>query len=300
MLRPGREIPSRAERDFGLAALHEGYRSDGRGMGQMREVAIALGPAAGLAEVTLGRTRVIAVVRAELVQPYPDRPTEGQFSLNVDLSPMASPQFEVGRPSLVAVEMGRLLERAVLKSRAVDVEALCVVPSKHVWSVRCDVTVIDSCGNHVDAAMLAAAAALRHFRKPYVAISYTEGGETVVDVKASDEAEPEPLVLNHMPVSITYALGASPAEGGEAVAIVDPADDEELLCTDKLSVVLNKQGELCALEKAGVVPMPHAQLLECIEQAVALATSLTDMVDDALNRQPPAAARVLRGVRRTG
>lgn len=41
--------------------------------------------------------RVLAQVSCEVVQPKPNRPTEGQLFLNVELSPMASPAFESGR-----------------------------------------------------------------------------------------------------------------------------------------------------------------------------------------------------------
>jgi exosome complex RNA-binding protein Rrp42 (RNase PH superfamily) len=40
-----------------------------------------------------------------------------------------------------------------------------------VWSVRVDVTILDHCGNLVDAAMVAATTALRAFRRPDVSVS---------------------------------------------------------------------------------------------------------------------------------
>ncbi len=40
--------------------------------------------------------------------------------------------------------------------------------------MRVDITVLDYCGNVVDAATLAAAAALRHFRRPDVTVSGDE------------------------------------------------------------------------------------------------------------------------------
>ena len=41
--------------------------------------------------------RVLGCVSCEVIQPQPNRPTEGQLFFNVELSPMASPAFEVGR-----------------------------------------------------------------------------------------------------------------------------------------------------------------------------------------------------------
>lgn len=41
--------------------------------------------------------RVLACTTCEVVKPQPNRPTEGKVFFDVDLSPMASPAFEVGR-----------------------------------------------------------------------------------------------------------------------------------------------------------------------------------------------------------
>ena len=45
---------------------------------------------------------------------------------------MASPAFEAGRPGEAAIEVMRLLERALRDSRAVDLEALCVLVGQKV------------------------------------------------------------------------------------------------------------------------------------------------------------------------
>lgn len=45
---------------------------------------------------------------------------------------MASPGFEVGRPSPVATEVARMLERCLKESRAVDTESLCIIAGEKV------------------------------------------------------------------------------------------------------------------------------------------------------------------------
>jgi len=83
--------------------------------------------------VSLGDTRVQAVVAAAIDAPHSDRPNEGTLRFDVELSPMASPAFEHGgRPGPDAVELARLVERALRGSRAVDQEALCVLPGRRV------------------------------------------------------------------------------------------------------------------------------------------------------------------------
>lgn len=51
----------------------------------------------------LALCRVLGQVSCELTQPKPNRPTEGQLFINLELSPMASPAFEAGRLVLITV-----------------------------------------------------------------------------------------------------------------------------------------------------------------------------------------------------
>lgn len=49
---------------------------------------------------------------------------------------MASPAFEAGRPGPAAVELARLVERALKGSGAADTEALCVLAGRKVRGLR--------------------------------------------------------------------------------------------------------------------------------------------------------------------
>jgi exosome complex RNA-binding protein Rrp42 (RNase PH superfamily) len=86
----------------------------------------------------------------------------------------------VHRPSDELVHVARMVERAVRQSRAIDTEALCVVPGVRVWAVRVDVHVIDAAGNTSDCACAAALAALHHARRPAVSVQ----GDRVIIVRA--------------------------------------------------------------------------------------------------------------------
>ena len=110
-----------------IKALEAGLRVDGRRPRESRPVRITFGSQFGSVEVHLGETKVMAVATAELIEPYPDRPSEGMLQFFVEYSPMASPVFEAGRPSEGAVELMRLLERSLRKSQAIDIESLCIV-----------------------------------------------------------------------------------------------------------------------------------------------------------------------------
>ena len=82
------------------------------------------------------------------------------------------------------IHVSRVLERAVRQSRAVDTEALCIVPGEKVWSLSVDVHVLDDTGNITDCACAAAMAALHNFRRPDITVA----GDTVVIVRAGTAA----------------------------------------------------------------------------------------------------------------
>jgi exosome complex component RRP45 len=308
---------STSESRFITNALASGLRVDGRRPLEARPLLVALGSVAGSVQVKLGATQVLAVATAELVEPYPDRPAEGVLQFFVEFSPMASPAFEAGRPPEAAVEMSRLLDRALRMSQAIDVESLCVVASKHVWSVRTDVTVIDDRGNLTDAATFAALVALRHLRLPPVSVSGV-GDEASASVLSMDQGEPTPLVFHHTPVAVSLGFfrggsgGGSGGGGGgggggsgggasaEMLSVVDPSDREELVLEGRLTVVLNQHQELCALHKPGGLPVAPARLLEAIRHAAALVPERLIALEEVLAQHAARLAAAAETLRRTG
>jgi exosome complex component RRP45 len=249
------------EREFILRALRENeLRVDGRGPLDVRRTSYRFGPRDGQCEVTLGQTRVLAVVSATLEQPSGGRSNEGSVSINVEFSPMASPNFEPGRPGEEASEVAVVLERAIRETGAVDVESLCVLAGKHVWHVRCDVHVLDACGNVVGASSLAAAAALLSFRRPEATVS-PETRRVVVH--SAETREPIPLALRHLPVAVTFGF----FEEHDGVLIVDPTIKEETVAGGEMVVVLNAHDELCAVHKGGGCAVAPGEIMRCVRLA---------------------------------
>jgi exosome complex component RRP45 len=250
---------SNNERDFIKQALKGGHRVDGRRPLESRTIQLSFGRAErkSSAEVQLGRTRVMAVVTAEIVPPFPDRQTDGFFQLSVELSPMASPAFEAGRPSEEAIELTRIVERGIKDSKALDTEALCIIAGEKVWSLRCSIHALDHGGNLIDAAGLAAIAALQHFRLPAVEVSGKE-----VSVFTSLEREPFPLSLHHIPICVTFGF----FNQDTMTYIVDPTEREELVVDGRMTFSLNSHRELCAVHKIGGAPISAEQIIEvCAE-----------------------------------
>ncbi|KAH9545098.1 hypothetical protein CY35_12G031300 [Sphagnum magellanicum] len=192
------------EKQFIEAALRENQRIDGRTPFDFRRLVINFSKGDDSAEVQLGQTRVLAVVSAQLVQPYPDRPNEGTLAVFTEFSPMADPGFEPGRPGEMAVELGRIIDRGLRESKAVDTESLCVLAGRSVWAIRLDIHILDNGGNLIDAANLAALAALLSFRRPECTLGGPDGQDIIVH--PPEVREPLALSIHHLPIAVTFAF----------------------------------------------------------------------------------------------
>lgn len=70
---------------------------------------------------------VECIITAEVAKPFPDRPTDGTFSFEVVMSPMADASFPKEAWSPEAVETCRVMERALRESDAIETESLCIL-----------------------------------------------------------------------------------------------------------------------------------------------------------------------------
>lgn len=263
------------EKKFIETALHSGLRVDGRRHFDYRDLNVKFGRENGSSEVNLGETSVMGLVTAQLVQPYRDRPNEGSLSIYTDFSPMADPLFDAGRPGESSVELGRIIDRGLRESRSVDMESLCVIPGKFVWSIRLDLHVLDNSGNLVDAATVAALAALLAFRRP----DCTLGGEDGQDVimHPPEVRDPIPLSIHHLPVAVTFAF-----IGEENMVIIDPAHYEEAVMVGRMTATLNISGDICALQKAGGKGVTQSVIMQCLRIASVKAADVTTKIKNAV------------------
>ncbi|GAB5593540.1 3'-5'-exoribonuclease [Umbelopsis nana] len=264
--------PSLNEKQFVLNALKEGLRVDGRRPYDFRSLQISFLKDFGHVQVQLGRTRVSAKVSAEVVRPRPDKPTEGLLLFNTEISPMASPAFEVGRPSEEEVIISRTIEKALRRSRAVDTEGLCIVAGEKVWSIRVDLQFFDHEGNLVDCACIAAITALLHFRRPDVTVIGEE-----VTIHPMDQRNPVPLSVHHIPICVTFSFFA----GGELL-VVDPSIIEEQIREGDMTVAMNIHKEICTLSKAGGIPLEMDQIIRCSKIATTKTAEITELIQKAL------------------
>ena len=221
-----------------IELLSSGKRVDGREPTEYREIQVESGVierAEGSARVRLGKTEVMVGVKIETGAPFPDVPDKGVLAVNVELVPLGSPAFEPGPPGEDAVELARVVDRGIRESKAIDLEKLCVEPGKNVFVVFVDVYVLNHDGNLIDASALAALAALLNTKM----FKYTvEDGE----IKKQPGYTPLPMI--NYPVSVTFA------KIGDKL-ILDAGFDEEQVMDTRLTMALDQDGSICAIQKGG-------------------------------------------------
>lgn len=144
-------------------------RIDGRSQWQGRDLEIehsVLPRAEGSARVRMGDTIVLAGVKFQIMQPYPDRPNQGGLMCSADVRPIAGRNWEAGPPSPEAIELGRVVDRGIRESGCIDVDSLCIIPGEKAWQVILDLFAVSDDGNLFDAFALAGIAALRNATVP--------------------------------------------------------------------------------------------------------------------------------------
>jgi exosome complex component RRP42 len=232
-----------------LELARDGRRLDGRGIDEYRAVTLEPGYVAsadGSALVHIGDTTVLCGVKLEPGKPFPDTPNAGVLTTNAELVPLSSPSFEPGPPHPRAIEVSRVVDRALRAAETIDLKELCISPAEKCWTCFVDIHVLDHAGNIIDAAALAASTALTHTTMPRVRF---ELGETDI-----------PLAVKHVAIETTFC------RLGEAI-VVDPTVDEELACQGRLTIATDEAANVVAMQKGLVGAFAPQEVKELAERA---------------------------------
>ncbi|CCG25835.1 hypothetical protein CORT_0C04610 [Candida orthopsilosis Co 90-125] len=267
-----------------------------------RPISIYLSPTEyGYVEVSWGKTKLSVRVTAQIVKPYPDRPFEGIFTINSEISPQASLKFDTTRAQQQDETLvSRILEKAIRRSNAVDLESLCIIAGDKVWELVVDLNFWNYDGNLIDVGCFATMLSLLHFRKPDISIN----GDEIV-VHDENERQPVSLSILHVPICLTFsfynlssqemnikgggATGATGANDDTGVYQDGPDNDEEICLFDadaleeslrqgSLTITLNKNREVIQLSKNGGVPIDAQQLLDLCFESMKIVDELTQLI----------------------
>ena len=250
--------------------VNSGERLDERQFDEMRKVSIqtgAVSSAEGSARVTIGDTLVVAGIKMGVGTPFPDSPNEGVLIVSGEFIPFADPLFEPGPPREDAIELSRLVDRAIRESKVIDMKKLCITAGEKVWMVNVDIDVIDNGGNMVDAASIAAAAALATTRLPELDKDSRPVFGKPTNVK---------LPMSGIPLCTTFVkIGNS--------ILLDPSLSEYQTLDARLTVgTVDKDGiKLCSMQKNGAAGFSMDEIESMISLAEEKGEEMRKLVKQA-------------------
>lgn len=226
-----------------------GKRLDGRTPDEYRRIEVEPGfvvTADGSALARIGETAVLSGIKLEPGKPYPDTPNAGVLTTNAELIPLSSPTFEPGPPHPRAIEVSRVVDRAIRAAETIDLKKLCVTPGEKCWSCYVDIHVLDHGGNLIDAASLAALGALTHATLPKKRFGIGEADE--------------PLAVEHFPVECTFT------RLGETI-VVDATFEEERAGQGRVTIATDEAGNVVAMQKGLIGAFSPDDVKEMAERA---------------------------------
>ncbi|CAI7618385.1 unnamed protein product [Penicillium bialowiezense] len=261
-----------AERDFILEALRQDVRLDGRKADEYRPLNISFGEEYGHVNLQLGKTQLIVRISAEVTKPQDDRPFDGVFNINMELTNMGSPAWESGRSNDLEAAVTHTLDRVIRRSNALDTESLCILKGVSCWSIRADVHVVDYDGNLTDAACIATMAGLQHFRRPDAVV---RNGRVIV--YGVEQRVPVPLNITHKPLSVTFHTFNESKH-----VIVDATLKEEQAAEGDLVIGINNAGDLCYASKIVGAPVDAMVIVTKTNVAWEKVKALNAVIDKVL------------------
>jgi len=207
--------------------LASGKRIDGRKLDEYRKIEVETGiskNAEASVRVKIGKTEVIAGVKMEIVKPYPDSQDEGTFMTTAELHPMASNQYDLGKPGIKSVELARVIDRGIRESGLINFKKLCIEEGEKVWQIFLDIVAINDDGNIMDVAGLAALIAIGNAKMPV----YNEK-----DGKIEHELSKNSLPLNKDALSFNITFHKI----GDSI-LMDVNEEEEAISEFRLSIAV--------------------------------------------------------------
>jgi exosome complex component RRP42 len=250
--------------------LNNGKRLDGRGLTDYRSFTIeknVIEKANGSAQIKLGKTKVMVGIKVEVGEPFSDTPDEGVLMVNAELVPLASPTFEPGPPDENAIELARVVDRGLRESKALDLKKLCIKEGEKVFIVFVDIYVLDYDGNLIDASAMAALTALLTAKIKAYEI---KNGELIY------KNEFIPLPIQNYPIPVTFVKINN-------TLLVDPSIEEERVMDARLTLTIDKDGKICAIQKGGLKELTLNEIEKAVNIAVEKSSENRNKILEALN-----------------
>ncbi|KAJ3317864.1 hypothetical protein HDU76_001031 [Blyttiomyces sp. JEL0837] len=279
--------------------VENNIRSDGRGRSDYRKVIIETGiisQASGSCRVKIeGGSDVLVGVKAQIgsIESERNDPNEepadgevdvaeglpqdrGRVTCAVECSSSALRHLDHKDVEQMTYEYGEMMMRILNGDHGgLDLKALCIVPGATCWVVYVDALILDYGGNLLDAIFAATRGALQNSLLPKFSIEESGG---IYEFEIADEETEEITGSSEVPIVVTlHKIGHR--------YVVDPTPLEELCSDARVTVAVNRKGNICALQKGGQGGIEPSLLQEMIQSAKTIAMQTMKNMDTALSAE---------------
>lgn len=252
--------------------LKSDKRLDGRAPLDYRNIEIETGisvNAEGTARVRIGKTEVIVGVKMGVQEPYPDHEDEGTMMTSMEFSPLCGDRYENGPPKINSIETARVVDRGIRESGFIDWKGLSIIDGEKVWSIALDIYCINDDGNVLDAASMAAVAALRMSRFP--------------ELDEDNKVQYGELTNDSLPLSENVPFSMTFHKIGEKI-LIDPNREEEDSTDARVTIAISKVGDdymINAMQKGEL----DSITCDCLNEMINNSEKVFDKVFSDIDKQ---------------
>uniref|UniRef100_A0A914QSI8 Ribosomal RNA-processing protein 42 n=1 Tax=Panagrolaimus davidi TaxID=227884 RepID=A0A914QSI8_9BILA len=197
---------SQAEKVYAVDGIHQGLRNDGRGLMDFRPIVVEFGVMPnthGSARVRLGQTDLIAAIKLRMRQVKDTEDFSNRVDFYVTCSAVASPDFAGKHGDECAQRIASLLRKAYRNNVILPELELLKLSKDRYYQTKVDILILQYDGNAVDAASVAAKAALSDMKFIIPTMIARDKGKTVPQMPSKARSQLKSLDISNVPVIVT-------------------------------------------------------------------------------------------------
>jgi exosome complex component RRP42 len=239
---------SQPEKVYAVDGFLQGLRNDGRSLMDFRPIVVEFGVMPnthGSARVRIGETDLIAVIKLKMRQVKDTKDFNNRVDFYVTCSAVASPEFAGKHGDAYAQKLASLLRKAYRNDLVLpELEKLKLSKDRY-YQTKIDILILQYDGNALDAASIAAKAALSDMKFIIPTMIPRDRGKTVPQLPAKARSQVRTIDITNVPIIVTLntvgdslfidaTLQEEVSVGGVLhVGIVPPNEDDFMVETEK-------------------------------------------------------------------
>uniref|UniRef100_A0A914QP31 Ribosomal RNA-processing protein 42 n=1 Tax=Panagrolaimus davidi TaxID=227884 RepID=A0A914QP31_9BILA len=197
---------SQAEKVYAVDGINQGLRNDGRELMDFRPIVVefdVMPNTHGSARVRLGQTDLIAAIKLKMRQVTDTEDFSNRIDFYVTCSAVASPDFAGKHGDDCAQRIASLLRKAYRNDFILPELKKFKLSKDRYYQTKVDILILQYDGNAVDAASIAAKAALSDLKFIIPTMIARDKGKTVPQLPGKARSQIQTLDISNVPMIVT-------------------------------------------------------------------------------------------------